>query len=178
MDVRHEAANLTNAFVDIGNRLGEGNYLYAQASKEELDARAPETFVGGQMPISLREPGEVFEDFALLPAPHWTPASHVPQAKRKRAPRKHRKESPPPESPMPASDTEYEVKAILDSQVHKSSLYYLVAWVGYEGTDAAMSWNAAGNLAHCKELVREFHEENPGKIGSYDEFLGYLSDES
>ena len=60
---------------------------------------------------------------------------------------------------------EWQVERIVDSRRYKKStgkrqkLSYLVKWVGYD----ELTWELARNLKHAPELVKEFHDANPGK---------------
>ena len=56
---------------------------------------------------------------------------------------------------------EYEVKAILYSNVVKNKLFYFVDWLGY--TPPNRTWEPAENLNNTKELVAEFHQQYPNK---------------
>ena len=49
---------------------------------------------------------------------------------------------------------EYEVKKILDSQIHHYKLQYLVKWVGYDDT----TWEPASEIEkNAKEMVQDFY---------------------
>ena len=72
----------------------------------------------------------------------------------------------PPAEPMPVitaedAGAEWEVERVLDSRRRNRRLQYLVQWAGY--AHIRTSWEPAGNLENCPELVAEFHRENPGK---------------
>lgn len=182
MDLRHEVANLTNAVLDVGTRIGERNYLYALVSKDGLGGRAPETFVGGQVRISLREPGQVFGNIGIHATPHWNPGLPAQQAAPMEAQTSTSKceqirrprASPPRRSSADGNDSEYEVEGILDSKFSDDpfcDLYYRIECTG----SVKSTWRPATDLGHCKDVVREFHEKNPKRPGSYKHFLLYVN---
>lgn len=68
-----------------------------------------------------------------------------------------------PENPEPLiieGAPQYEVAEIIASQKHKRSLQYCVAWKGYLSSDN--SWVDPKECTNCQELIKEFHQKNPG----------------
>ena len=67
-------------------------------------------------------------------------------------------------------EPEYEISSILDSKIDKQckcKLQYLVQWTGYKGTDEEASWLPASKLPHTSELVSDFHQAYPDKLGPW-----------
>ena len=60
----------------------------------------------------------------------------------------------------------YDVKAVTDSRIRKRKLEYQVEWVGYEGTDEAVTWEPVENLDSAQEAIAEFHSRYPDKPSS------------
>ena len=61
---------------------------------------------------------------------------------------------------------EYDVEKILDSQIYRRKLQYKVKWEGWD--EGHISWEPAENVENAKELVAEFHAENPDAVGPSD----------
>jgi hypothetical protein len=57
-------------------------------------------------------------------------------------------------------EDEYLIEAILDSQIHRCKLHYLVTWIRYDMAD----WEPAELHSEC-EAVDGFHEKYPNKLG-------------
>ncbi|GLB43852.1 putative retrotransposable element tf2 155 kda protein type 1-like [Lyophyllum shimeji] len=53
----------------------------------------------------------------------------------------------------------FDVEDILDSRFSRRKLQYKVKWKGYGYEDA--SWEPVENVAHARDLVREFHRRHP-----------------
>ena len=51
---------------------------------------------------------------------------------------------------------EFEVQAVLDSQIRRRTLQYFVDWVGYDESDR--SWERADALSNATEVVAAFHK--------------------
>ena len=66
---------------------------------------------------------------------------------------------PPPPLIIQDSVPEYEVERILDSQVFRGRLEYLVHWKGYGAADD--QWVPARDVSGARRLVAEFHKRNP-----------------
>ncbi|GLB40094.1 putative chromo (CHRromatin Organisation MOdifier) domain containing protein [Lyophyllum shimeji] len=70
----------------------------------------------------------------------------------------HRACPPPP--PMLINNEEwFDIEDILDSRIFRRKLQYKVKWKGYGYEDA--SWEPVENVAHARDLVREFHRWHP-----------------
>ena len=66
------------------------------------------------------------------------------------------------------SKLKYEIAEILNTKIDKCrccKLLYLVKWLGYEGTDKETSWLPVDELTHAPDLVEEFHQCYPNKLG-------------
>ena len=106
-----------------------------------------------KLPDHLRSVHPVFHVSQLEPVPHSSIPNRINPS------------SPPIEVD---GDLEYEISRILDSKLNcrrKPPLLYYVQWAGYEGTDEENSWISAVELTHAKELVSDFHAQNPSKPG-------------
>ena len=69
---------------------------------------------------------------------------------------------PPP--PIELQDgPEYEVAAILDSQIVRNKLYYLVDWLGYSPYER--TWELIENVTNARALLEDFHRQYPDKTG-------------
>ena len=62
---------------------------------------------------------------------------------------------------------EYKVKEILDNQIYRGKLQYLVKWLGYSHDKD--QWVIKGNVAGLSELTKTFHKVYPQKPTSKDE---------
>ena len=71
------------------------------------------------------------------------------------------------EPPLPINVDEsgesYEILGIIDSRLKDGKLEYLVKWLGFEGTDEAVTWEPMVNVKGCSKLVEAFHAEYPDK---------------
>ena len=56
----------------------------------------------------------------------------------------------------------YEVEEVLDSQLKRGKLEYLVKWSGY--TDDHNTWEPESNLNNSKEAINDFHKSNPSAL--------------
>ena len=65
----------------------------------------------------------------------------------------------PPEAIKVEGNPEYEVKQVLDSQLKRGKLKYLVKWSGY--TDDHNTWEPESNLINSSEAINDFHKSNP-----------------
>ena len=54
---------------------------------------------------------------------------------------------------------EYKVEEVLDLQLKRGKLEYLVKWSGY--TDDHNTWELESNLDNSKEAINNFHKSNP-----------------
>ena len=54
---------------------------------------------------------------------------------------------------------EYDVEKILNSRIYRRKLQYEVKWEGWD--ESHVTWEPAENVANARELVEEFHTENP-----------------
>ena len=55
--------------------------------------------------------------------------------------------------------SKYEVEEVLNSQLKRGKLEYLVKWSGY--TDDYNTWEPKSNLDNSKEVINDFHKLNP-----------------
>ncbi|MBW0511472.1 hypothetical protein O181_051187 [Austropuccinia psidii MF-1] len=60
---------------------------------------------------------------------------------------------------------EWEVSQILDSKLKRRKLWYLVEWRGFSQDSERSTWEPAGNLKNCLELVKDLHSLYPEKPG-------------
>jgi hypothetical protein len=56
---------------------------------------------------------------------------------------------------------EWEVERILDSKQRYRKLHYLVQWAGY--SHIRTSWERFENFENARELIDEFHRDQPNK---------------
>jgi hypothetical protein len=78
-----------------------------------------------------------------------------------------RTQPPPPPvlvKDSPEVEIEYEVEEILDSEIRRHRLFYLVKWKGF--TAEYNSWEPASNVANSPTLLRQFHSKYPDKPAS------------
>lgn len=54
---------------------------------------------------------------------------------------------------------EFEVEQIIDSRIYRNKSQYLVHWKGYTVMDR--TWEPIENLENCKDLIQQFHIDNP-----------------
>jgi hypothetical protein len=66
---------------------------------------------------------------------------------------------PPPPPIEIEGEFEYEVEAIVDSRRFRKQLQYRVKWKGYQ----EWTWEPHAHVAHCQDLVAEFHARYPDK---------------
>ena len=82
----------------------------------------------------------------------------------------NRVQTPPPLVDID-SETEYEIKEILDSKINHQcqncKLLYLVRRSRYEGIDEETFWLLADKLRHASELVHDFRVQYLDKPGPY-----------
>ena len=66
-------------------------------------------------------------------------------------------------------EPEFEIAKVLDLKMDnrrsKCKLLYLVHWTGYTSTDEETSWILASELENVPELVLDFHQSYPAKLG-------------
>ena len=76
---------------------------------------------------------------------------------------------PPPPPVFVDGEPEFEIAKVLDLKMDywrsKCKLLYLVHWTGYAGTDEKTSWILASELKNAPELVSDFHQSYPAKLG-------------
>ncbi|GLB41215.1 putative retrotransposable element tf2 155 kda protein type 1-like [Lyophyllum shimeji] len=70
-----------------------------------------------------------------------------------------RRARPPPPPTLIDDEEWFDVEDILDSRFFRRKLQYKVKWKGYGYEDA--SWEPVENVAHARDLVREFHRRHP-----------------
>ena len=76
----------------------------------------------------------------------------------------------PPEAVEVEGSSEYEVEEVLDSQLKRGKLEYLVKWSGY--TDDHNTWEPESNLNNSNEAINNFHKSNPSALHKYFWRLG------
>ena len=76
------------------------------------------------------------------------------------------RETIPPPAIEVNGHMEHEVEEILDSRILRNKLYYLVHWAGHDISER--TWEPLENLGNTEELVKEFHQKNPGKPSHVD----------
>ena len=64
-----------------------------------------------------------------------------------------------PEAVEVEGTPEYEVEEVLDSQLKRGKLEYLVKWSDY--TNDHNTWEPESNLENSKEAINNFHKTNP-----------------
>ena len=65
----------------------------------------------------------------------------------------------PPEAIEVEDTPEYEVEEVINSQLKKGKLEYLVKWSGYINDHD--TWEPESNLVNSKETINNFHKSNP-----------------
>jgi hypothetical protein len=65
---------------------------------------------------------------------------------------------PPPRIEL-EDELEYEVAAILDSQIIRNKLHYLVDWLGYSPSER--TWEPIKNITNGRAFLDAFHRQNP-----------------
>jgi hypothetical protein len=70
-----------------------------------------------------------------------------------------RRPAPPPPLTLIDGEDEYEVEAILDSQMRYNCLEYLVKWKGYDESHNQLEERTQ---LHAKLKIAQFHRKNPG----------------
>ncbi|MBW0564475.1 hypothetical protein O181_104190 [Austropuccinia psidii MF-1] len=75
-----------------------------------------------------------------------------------------RHQEPPPPIII-EEEEEWKVSEILDSKLKRGKLWYLVEWKGFSHDRERSTWEPAGNLKNCPELVKDFHSLSPDKPG-------------
>ena len=74
--------------------------------------------------------------------------------------------TPPPPPPIIRDGVpDYEVERILDSQVFRERLEYLVHWKGYGAADD--QWVPAMDVSGARRLVAEFHKQNQRLLNTF-----------
>ena len=66
---------------------------------------------------------------------------------------------PLPEPVEVDGEEEWESERILDSQYYRRQFQYLIHWKGFD--EGHNSWEAAKNITHAEEVIKEFHQMNP-----------------
>ena len=61
---------------------------------------------------------------------------------------------------------EYEVEKILNSRIYRRKLQYEVKWEGWD--EGYITWEPVENVKNARELVEEFHTQNPDAVGESD----------
>ena len=68
----------------------------------------------------------------------------------------------PPEVVEVEGAPEYEVEEVIDSQLKRGKLEYLVKWFGY--MDDHNTWEPKSNLDNSKKTINNFHKSNPSAL--------------
>ena len=68
---------------------------------------------------------------------------------------------PPPPPIELEGGLEYEVAAILQSNIVRNKLYYLVDWLGYSPSER--TWEPIENVNNARALLDDFHRQYPDK---------------
>ncbi|MBW0591809.1 hypothetical protein O181_131524, partial [Austropuccinia psidii MF-1] len=71
-----------------------------------------------------------------------------------------------PERPPPITieeEEEWEVSQVLDSNLKRRKLWYLVEWKGFTQDPERSTWEPAKTLKNCPDLVKDFHLLYPDK---------------
>ncbi|MBW0550029.1 hypothetical protein O181_089744 [Austropuccinia psidii MF-1] len=72
-------------------------------------------------------------------------------------------QEPPP--PITIEEEKWEVSQVLDSNLKRRKLCYLVEWKGFSQDPERSTWEPAKNLKNCPDLVKYFHYLYPDKPG-------------
>ncbi|MBW0571032.1 hypothetical protein O181_110747 [Austropuccinia psidii MF-1] len=76
-----------------------------------------------------------------------------------------RHQEPPPPIII-EEEEEWEVSQILDSELKRGTLWYLVEWKGFSQDSERSTWEPTENLKNCPELVKDFHSLYSDKPGT------------
>ncbi|MBW0487326.1 hypothetical protein O181_027041 [Austropuccinia psidii MF-1] len=76
----------------------------------------------------------------------------------------NRHQEPPPPIII-EEEEEWEVSQILDSNLKRGELWYLVEWKGFSQDSEISTLEPAENLKNCPELVKDFNSLYPDKPG-------------
>ncbi|MBW0511064.1 hypothetical protein O181_050779 [Austropuccinia psidii MF-1] len=71
----------------------------------------------------------------------------------------------PPPPILVEEKEEWEVDQVLDSNLKRGKLWYLVEWKGFSEDPERTNWKPASNLTNSPELVKDFHSLYPEKPG-------------
>ncbi|MBW0592634.1 hypothetical protein O181_132349 [Austropuccinia psidii MF-1] len=75
----------------------------------------------------------------------------------------------PPPPVIVEEQEEWEVAQVLDSKLKRGTLWYLVAWKGFNEDPEGTTWEPASNLTNSPDLFKDFHTfypDNPGPNAS------------
>ncbi|MBW0484917.1 hypothetical protein O181_024632 [Austropuccinia psidii MF-1] len=73
--------------------------------------------------------------------------------------------SKPPPPVIIEKQEEWESFQVLDSNLKRGKLWYLVEWKGFSQDPERSTWEPIENLKNCPELVKDFHSLYPDKPG-------------
>ncbi|MBW0510192.1 hypothetical protein O181_049907 [Austropuccinia psidii MF-1] len=62
-------------------------------------------------------------------------------------------------------EEEWEVSQIMDFQIKRGKLHYLVEWKVFSQDPERSTWEPTQNLKNCPELIKNFHFLYPDKPG-------------
>ena len=75
-------------------------------------------------------------------------------------------------------EPEYEIAEVLDSKMDNQrsqcKLLYLVCWTRYASTDEETSWILALELENAPELISDFHQSYPAKLGPLGQLYSHM----
>ncbi|MBW0569959.1 hypothetical protein O181_109674 [Austropuccinia psidii MF-1] len=71
----------------------------------------------------------------------------------------------PPPPVLVEEQEEWEVAQVLDSNLKRGNLWYLVEWKGLSEDPERTTWEQASNLTNSPDLVKDFHSLYPEKPG-------------
>ena len=75
--------------------------------------------------------------------------------------------------PIVVNDAEeYKVEWILNSQIQRQRLKYLVDWTGYSPDER--TWETAADVANATETLEDYHHEHPNRLSPRDVEAGLL----
>ncbi|MBW0517609.1 hypothetical protein O181_057324 [Austropuccinia psidii MF-1] len=77
----------------------------------------------------------------------------------------------PPPSVIVEEQEEWEVARVLDSELKRGTLWYLVEWKGFNEDPEMTPWDPASNLTNSPDLVNTFHAKTDGQTERVHQIL-------